>query len=281
MQTIELSAGIIEYEDTGGSGPVIVLLHGFAMDGSLWRHVVRELRADYRCIVPTLPLGSHRRPMREDADLSPHGIAKLQAEFLEALDLREVTLVGNDSGVFLITAGLYPERIARLVITPCEAFENFPPGLPGRTAEVGIKMPGGAFLMAQLLRMHALRRLPFTFGWMAKRSVPNEIIDAWLRPLQTQRGVRRDLAKFVQTFDKGDMLAAAERLRHFDRPALVVWAPEGRVNPREHGRRFAELLPHGRLIEIPDSYTLIPEDQPGELARAIRQFVRDTPRVQV
>ena len=131
--------------------------------------------------------------------------------------------------------------------------------------------------MAQALRWHALRRLPFTFGWMAKRPVPNEIVDAWLRPLQTQRGVRRDLTKYVQTLDKGDMLAAAERLRRFDRPALVVWAPEGRVNPREHGRRFAELLPHGRLIEIADSYTLIPEDQPGELARVIRQFVRDTP----
>ncbi len=188
MQEIEVSAGIIEYEDTGGSGPVVVLLHGLAMDGSVWRYVVRELRADHRCVVPTMPLGSHRRPMREDADLSPHGIAKLQAEFLAALDLRDVTLVGNDSGIFQLTAGCYPERIARLVLTPCEAFENFPPGLPGRTAEVGIKMPGGTFLLAQTLRVHALRRLPFTFGWMAKRPIPHEIFDVWLRPLQTQRG---------------------------------------------------------------------------------------------
>jgi len=277
MQEIELSAGIIEYEDTGGSGPIVVLLHGLAMDGSVWRHVVQELREGHRCVVPTMPLGSHRRPMRADADLSPHGIAKLQAEFLEVLDLRNVTLVGNDSGVFQLTAGLYPERIARLVLTPCEAFENFPPGLPGRTAEVGIKMPGGTFLLAQALRLHALRRLPFTFGWMAKRPIPNEIVDAWLRPAQTQRGVRRDLSKYVHALDKGDMLAAAECLRRFDRPALVIWAPEDRVMPPEHGRRLAELLPHGRLIEIADSYTLIPEDQPGELARAIRQFVRDTP----
>lgn len=277
MQEIDLPAGIIEYEDTGGSGPIVVLLHGLAMDGSVWRKVVQELREDHRCVIPTMPLGSHRRPMRADTDLSPLGIAKLQAEFLEALDLRDVTLVGNDSGIFQITAGWYPERIARLVFTPCEAFENFPPGLPGRTAEVGIKIPGGTFLLAQSLRVHALRRLPFTFGWMAKRPIPNEIFDAWFRPLQTQLGVRRDLAKYVHTLDKGDMLAAAERLRRFDRPALVVWAPEDRVNPREHGRRLAKLLPHGRLIEIADSYTLIPEDQPGELARAIRQFVRDTP----
>ncbi len=277
MQAIALSAGTIEYEDTGGSGPVVVLLHGLAMDGSLWRHVVRELRSDHRCLVPTLPLGSHRQPMRTDADLSPHGIARLQAEFLEALNLREVTLVGNDLGAFQLTAGLYPERIARLVLTPCEAFENFPPGLPGRAAEVGIKLPGGAFLMAQLLRVHALRRLPLTFRWMAKRPIPNEMIDAWLRPLQTQRGVRHDLTRYVRTLDKGDMLAAAERLRSFEHPALVIWAKEDRINPREHGRRFAELLPDGRLIEIADSYTLMPLDHPGELAHAIRQFIQDTP----
>jgi pimeloyl-ACP methyl ester carboxylesterase len=276
MQTIELPAGFIEYEDTGGSGPVVVLLHGFAMDGSLFRNVVRELRDDHRCIVPTLPLGSHRHPMRADADLSAFGIAKLQAEFLEALDLREVTLVGNDSGIFQITAGMYPEHIARLVITPCEAFENFPPGLPGRTAEVGIKMPGGTFIMAQALRVHVLRRLPLTFGWMAKRPIPNEIVDAWLRPLQNQRETRRDLTKYVRSSKKGDMLLAAERLRSFDRPALVIWAKEDRVNPREYGRRFAELLPQGRLIEIADSYTLIPEDQPDKLASAIRQFIRET-----
>jgi pimeloyl-ACP methyl ester carboxylesterase len=203
MQEIELSAGMIEYEDTGGSGPVVVLLHGLAMDGSLWRKVVQELRIDHRCVVPTMPLGSHRRPMRADADLSPHGIAKLQAEFLEALNLREVTLVGNDSGIFQLTAGWYPERIARLVLTPCEAFENFPPGLPGRTAEIGIKMPGGAFLMAQMLRVHALRRLPFTFGWMAKRSVPNEIVDAWLHPLQTQRGCAAISASMCRPSTRG------------------------------------------------------------------------------
>src|SRR5258708_12841309 len=102
MQTIELSAGTIEYEDTGGSGPVVVLLHGLAMDGSLWRHVVRELRADHRCIVPTMPLGSHRQPMRADVDLSPHGIAKLQAAFLEALDLRGVTLLAHDTTLFTL-----------------------------------------------------------------------------------------------------------------------------------------------------------------------------------
>ena len=136
MQEIELSAGVIEYDDTGGSGPLVVLLHGLAMDGSLWRHVVSDLRFDHRCIVPTLPFGSHRRPMRADADLSLRGIARLEAEFLEQLDLRNVTLVGNDSGVFLSAAGHYPERIERLIIVSCSAFDNYPPGLPGHMVRV-------------------------------------------------------------------------------------------------------------------------------------------------
>jgi pimeloyl-ACP methyl ester carboxylesterase len=98
MQNVQLSAGTIEYEDTGGDGPVVVMLHGLAMDGSLWRHVVRELCHTFRCVVPTLPLGGHRIPMRPDADLSPHGIARLEAEFLERLDLRDVTMVGKRFG---------------------------------------------------------------------------------------------------------------------------------------------------------------------------------------
>lgn len=201
------------------------------MDGSLWRKVVRELHADHRCVVPTLPVGAHRRPMRADADLSLSGLAKLEAEFLEALDLREVTLVGNDLGLFQVTACHYPERIARLVITSCEAFDNIPPGLPGHTVALAAKLPGGLFALVQPLRLRALRRLPLALGWMAKRPVPNAITDSWLRPLLTQRQIRRDLLKYLRHYDKRDLLAAAECLRSFDRPALVVWAAEDRVMP--------------------------------------------------
>lgn len=276
MQEIELSAGIIEYEDTGGSGPILVLLHGLLMDGSVWRHVVQELRTDYRCVVPTLPVGSHRQPMRADADLSLHGLAKLQAEFLEALDLREVTLIGNDLGIFQITAGLYPERLARLVITSCEAFENLPSGLPGHTIAFAAKIPGGLNALAQPLRLRALRRLPLAFGWMAKRPIPDAITDAWLRPLLSQQEVRRDLLKYLRHSNKSDLLAAAERLRSFDRPALVIWATEDRMMPLAHGRRLTALLPHAQLVEIADSFTLLPLDQPSTLASIIRQFIRDT-----
>jgi pimeloyl-ACP methyl ester carboxylesterase len=110
---------------------------------------------------------------------------------------------------------------------------------------------------------------------MAKRPIPHEITDAWLRPLLTQRAIRRDLLKYLRHFDKGDLVAAAERLRSFERPTLIVWAAEDRVMPPAHGRKLAALIPHARLVEIVDSYTLLPEDQPVKLAARIREFIAE------
>ncbi|WP_406289755.1 alpha/beta fold hydrolase [Streptomyces sp. NBC_00209] len=152
MAEVDLSAGTVEYLDTGGEGPVVVLLHGVAMDGSLWRNVVEPLRSDVRCVVPTLPLGGHRRPMRPDADLSVAGVARLVAEFLDRLGLRDVTLVMSDWGgaPALVSEGR-DERIGRLVITSCEAFDNFPPGVPGGNLLTSAKLPGGISLAFRLL----------------------------------------------------------------------------------------------------------------------------------
>lgn len=277
MQQIALSAGIIEYEDTGGSGPILVLQHGLLMDGSLWRQVVHHLRTDYRCITPTLPVGSHHQPMHPDADLSLPGLATLLAEFLEALDLRAVTLVGNDLGVFLVTASLYPQRLARLVITSCEAFDHLPSGLPGHTISLAARLPGGLNFALQPLRLRALRRLPFAFGPMTKRPIPNEITDAWLHPVLSHREIRRDLRKYLLQANKADLQAATERLHTFARPTLVVWAKEDRMIPPAYGQRLATLLPQARLVEIADSSTLLPLDQPVTLAHTIYKFILDTP----
>jgi pimeloyl-ACP methyl ester carboxylesterase len=273
MPEVELSAGTIEYEDSGGRGPVVVLLHGLAMNGTLWRHVVDELRGDHRCVVPTLPLGGHTRPMRLDADLSFRGHMLLIAELLERLDLRDVTLVQSDMGFAQLLVAERPERLARLVITSCEAFENYPPGLPGKTIGLAARLPGGVNLAMQQLRIRAFRRLPLAFGWMTKRPVPDEVMDSWFRPAQTSRAIRRDLRKYLRSARRDTMLEVAKGLPSFGRPVLVVWAAEDRVMPPEHGRRLANLFPRGRLAEVADSYTLIPEDQPAELAGLIREFV--------
>jgi pimeloyl-ACP methyl ester carboxylesterase len=275
MPELELTAGVIDYEDTGGEGPVLVLLGGLVMDGSVWDPMVAELRGDHRCIVPTLPLGAHRRPMRADADLTLEGFGRMVGELLEQLDLHDATLVQNDHAAALVLAGENPERVGRLVISSCEAFENFPPGLPGKNMRLTGMVPGGIFLSMQALRLRPLRRLPIAFGWMSKRPLPDALVDAWLVPLQSSAGVRRDLRKYVRSARRGQMMEVCERLRSFRAPALVVWTPEDRVQRPEHGRRLAELLPDARLLEIRDSYTLIMRDQPLAFARAVRDFVRE------
>jgi pimeloyl-ACP methyl ester carboxylesterase len=271
---VELSAGVLDYEDTG-EGPVIVLIHGVMMDGSLWREVVPRLAENFRCVVPTLPLGGHHRPMRPDADLTLPGQAALVGEFLDRLDLRDVTLVTNDwGGPLLFLAGGEADRVARAVVTSCEAFDNFPPGLPGKLLVASARMPGGLLVAFRMLRIRPLRRLPFLWGCMSKRPVPDEVMDAWFEPVIRQAAVRRDFRKYTRGVPaKAELLAWAGRLRSFDRPVLVAWAAEDRVMPREHGARLAGLFPDARLVEIPDSYTLIPEDQPAMLAARIREFV--------
>jgi len=106
-------------------------MHGLLVDGRLWRKVVPRLEGDFRCIVPDWPLGSHVRALRPDADLSPPGLARIVADLMEALDLDGVTLVGNDTGgaISQLVATRHRERLARLVLTPCDAFEVFPPAL--------------------------------------------------------------------------------------------------------------------------------------------------------
>jgi pimeloyl-ACP methyl ester carboxylesterase len=273
---VSLSGATVHYEDSGGSGPVLVFLPGLLMDASLWAGVVERLSPAYRCVVPTLPLGAHRQAVRPGTDLSLPGIARLVAEFLSALDLHDVTLVGNDTGgaVVQLLMNEGPASVARAVLVSCDAFDNFPPGLTGKTLVASGRLAPTLFgLFMQQLRMRPIRRLPIAFGWLTKRG--DAVTAQWLRPLLTQAAIRRDTVRVLREIAAAPNLLvdAAKRLPDFDRPALVVWAAEDRVMPPAHGRRLADLLPQGRLVEIADSYTLIPLDQPAWLAEVIARFV--------
>ncbi len=275
MMQIELSSGIIEYQDAGGAGPVVVLLHGLVMDATLWGDVVSDLAIDHRCLVPTLPLGAHTHAVRPETDLSLPGIAALVSEFLDRLDLNDVTIVGVDTGgaIVQILAAHNAARIAKIVLVSCDAYDNFPPGLTGKTIVFTGKLAPRAFgMFMQQMRIKPLRRLPIAFGWLTKRG--DEYTKRWIRPILTQQDIRRDTTRALRAIasNKRLLVELVEALSAFDKPALIVWASEDRVMPPEHGRRLAALLPHSQYVEIDDSYTLIPLDQPSELARAIRSF---------
>ncbi|MGW1026476.1 alpha/beta fold hydrolase [Streptomyces sp. NPDC002577] len=278
MPKTELSVGTIEYEDTGGYGVPVVLLHGPVQDGTVWRHVVDALGPGFRCIVPTLPYGSHRTPLRPGARLTPHSMALLVGEFADTLRLGgDAVFVENDAGRLQQLAAERPDRVGRMVIAGCEAFDNYPPRAGGTMLAAAARIPGGIAMLANALAVRPLRRIPGTgYAVMGHKPVPDDLIDRWIEPLRRDRAAREVLVGYLRGVRKTEMSEAAEGLRSYDRPALVVWGRQDRMMPPEHGRRLAQLLPQGRLVELGECRTLIPLDRPDGLADAIRTFVRRT-----
>jgi pimeloyl-ACP methyl ester carboxylesterase len=270
---VRLGDTTIRYRDLGAGESTIVFVHGLFTNGTLWRNVVPLLTDRFRCLVPDWPLGAHTTAIGPNADASPRGIARMIAEFLERLDLRDVTLVANDTGgaITQLLVVDHPDSIARLVLTPCDAFENFLPAM-FRPLQYAAKLPLTLTAAFQLLRLRPLRRVPMAFGWLSRHPVPPEISDGWLRPFLTDRAIRRDTVRFLRAIDSRDTLDAATRLASFSRPVLLAWATQDRVFPFEHAQRLASLFPHATVEPIPDSYAFVPEDQPQRLAELLQAF---------
>lgn len=272
-QEARLEAGPVEYRERGQGRP-LVFVHGIALHGGFWRKVVPELAGEHRCIVPTLPLGGHRLPMRPDADLSPPGLAALIAELLASLELDDAVVVANDTGGALaqILVTTRPERVGALVLTPCDAFQHFLPW-QFRSLQILAHVPGATWQTAQLLRAAPLRRSALGFGLLTKHGLPDDVSDSYVEPLRRSAEVRRDLTKVLKAIRRRHTLEAAERLPSFHAPTLIAWAAEDKVFPVEDARKLAELLPAARLELVEDSLTYIPEDQPQRLADLIRGFL--------
>lgn len=268
------------YSDTGGSGPPVVFLHGVLMNGTLWNDIVDKLCDRYRCIVPELPFGAHRTPMPDGADLRLESLAGMVADFLVELDLRDVTLVCNDwGGAQLVVSPGGSDRVANLVLVSCEAFDNYPPGLPGRLLCLMASLPGGTCLSAQLLRPRVLRHLPITFGALSKKRVPDDQFLGWIEPLRHNRKVRRDLAKYSRSVpSRTQLLDWAERQRAFAGQVLIVWAREDRLMPPQHAERLADCFENTELVWVDDSGTLIPIDQPVVLTAHLERFLEQHAR---
>lgn len=272
--TVELEQGRLEYF-TRGQGPPIVFCHGWLANANLWREVVDGLADRFRCVTLDLPLGSHRIAMDAAADLSPDGCGRLIDDVLDALELEEVTLIGNDSGgaYSQIAVAARPERVARLVLNSCETpYDEFPPppfdGLPAAARDSETL---GMLLSA--LKDPAVRASPPAYGLLIKHPVDELASDSYALPCLHDDDVLRDTAKIFSSARSAPVHAAAAQLiESFDRPVLLAWSPEDRVFAPANARRYAEALPNGRLELIEDAYSFTPEDQPAALARAIGAF---------
>lgn len=271
---LESPRGRLSYHESG-SGPPVVFVHGAMVNANLWRKVVPSLASEFRCLVLDLPFGGHLAPMRQDADLSPPGIADWIADSIEALGLEDVTLVGNDTGGALcqIIVARRPERIGRLVLTSCDAFENFPPKVMRPYLPVML-LPGAMPVLFSAFRLGAVRRRATAKMQLTKRPLCAEAADSYFLPLH-RRAIRRDTRKLLRGMDQRHTLEAAEAFPKFDGPALIAWSRKDRVFPDEYAERLAEALPNGRLEWIDDACTLSPEDQPDRLAEVIADFITE------
>lgn len=274
-RTVEVPGGTIAYRERG-QGPTLVFLHGLFANGDHWRKVAPALADQgFRCVVPDLPLGGHRRPMSPGADLSPEGQARIVDAFLQALDLTDVTLIGNDTGgaIAQLVVTQYPGRIGKLVLTPADAFDVFPPAVFKYLVWLS-HVPGAVWLTAQTMRLRALQRTPMAFGWLSKRAVPREISESYLRPVQTDPLIRRDARKALSSLSGRYTEEAAARFGEFGKPVLLAWATEDKVFPLEWAKRLQTLFPNARLEAVDDSYSFIPEDQPEWLVEQVAGFAR-------
>ncbi|MHA3021671.1 alpha/beta fold hydrolase [Mycobacterium sp. BMJ-28] len=275
VQTATLNQGSIEYRDYGTSGPVVVLLHGALVDGRLWDPIIEHLAKSMRVVVPELPLGSHRIPMPPGSDLSVFGMVDLIGDLLEHLDLTDVTIVGNDTGSVYcqVIAVRRPERVAGIILTPGDMFEQFPPKAFFHL-HVASKLPD---IVVKALMWHVTlegaRYLPSNFGWMVKRRVPKEITDGWVLRALHDRDIMRDAKKVLGSFKSEVLLDNAPRLWSFAKPVLLIWASEDHFWKPAQAYRLAGMLPNARVEEVADAYTLVMWDQPERVAELISGFV--------
>ncbi|HZJ29169.1 MAG TPA: alpha/beta hydrolase [Solirubrobacterales bacterium] len=304
LLTVELPQGRLEYRDQG-EGPAIVFCHGLLVASDIWDEVVPPLLdAGYRCVRPELPMGSHRIPMNEDADLSPPGLASVIGEFLAALDLEDATMVGNDSGgavlqMLAARAAKSPvgagqsavsgaesgrgaearatggaERIGRVVLTNCDIGKVFPP-FPYNFLPPLARVPGGLALLTASMRLRPVRWL--AYSPIAGTRIPDARLRQWLEPGLTNPRIRADTGKLVAGVRKSQSIEAAERLRDFTRPVLFAWGASDVLFRPSLAAGLADTLPDARVELIPRAKTYVMLERPDRLAQLIAEFAAERP----
>lgn len=249
--------------------PPVVFVHGILADSRLWDRVADGLAAlGYRCYLPDWPLGAHTIPVEQSAQLTPAGLAAMIRDFIVALGLSDVTLVGNDTGGALcqLVIDAYPEHVGRLVLTNCDAFDKFPP-FPFNLVFAVLRGPVSIKLLFEGLRLRALRHSPLGYGLLLRPDA--QLTASWVHPARTDVRIRRDLAALLRAVAGTDLVDVAARLPRFTKPVTVVWGQRDRSFTPALGRRLAAQFPHCTLIEVPDARTFVSLDAPSAVIDAI------------
>jgi pimeloyl-ACP methyl ester carboxylesterase len=275
MPTIDIPHGRINYRVAGpadSSTPPVVFLHGLLVNGELWTGVAAALAAHgIRSYAPDLPLGAHPIPLAAGADLTPRGVARLVLDFLAALELTDVTLVGNDTGGALcqFVIDLDDSRIGRLVLINCDAFDKFPPPPFGLLVKAG-RRPGRLRALMSTVRPTWARHSVLGFGPLVAKPLDAALTRRWITPVLTDAGVRRDTAAFMRGIRPADLLDVSTRLAGFTKPVLLLWGAADRFFKVDLAQRLAAVFPDARLVEVDGGRTFLPLDEPQRVADEIR-----------
>jgi pimeloyl-ACP methyl ester carboxylesterase len=270
---IDLPQGQLRYRLAGPSNsttPPVVFLHGLLVNSELWIGVADRLAAcGVRSYAPDLPLGSHPIALQPDADLTPRGVARLLSSFLAALDLTDVTLVGNDTGTALCQFVIDTDtsRIGRLVLTNGDAFDQFPPSSLVPVFKLG-KRPIGVYTLMSIMRPTWIRQR--VQGQNVSTPIDPALTRRWITPALAERGVRRDTAKFLRGVNPAELLEVSTRLRRFTKPVLLLWGGADQLFPIGLAHRLQNTLPNSRLVEIPYGRLFFPLDEPQLMADEIQ-----------
>ncbi|OYD70639.1 alpha/beta fold hydrolase [Rhodococcus sp. OK302] len=272
MLQVKLKRATIEYRVLGPDDspyPPVLFIHGILVDHRLWMDVAEGLaRKDFRCILPKLPLGSHTIPVDDSVDLTPGTVAEMIHDFIGALGLRDVTLVGNDTGGALcqLLVDAHPDSVGSLVLTNCDAFEKFPP-FPFNVVFATMRGPRSIGLLSKLLKVAALRHSPLGYGLLVRRD--DALTASWVEPISTDSRIAKNLATLLRGVGAMDLTDVATRLPRFTKPVTIVWGMADRAFTPVLGRRLAALFPDAAFVEVPGARTFVALDDPAAVIDAI------------
>ena len=272
--SVETPSGRISYTETG-SGPVALFVHGVLLNGHLWRNQLSNLSDLRRCIAVDL-MAHGDTEILPDQDVSVTANAKMLREFIDALKIDQVDLVGNDSGggVAQIFAASNPARVRSLTLTDCDTHDNWPP----EPFKPFLEMAAAGGLRGTLNAMLTdknVYRSPQALGpaYEHPEKVSDANIEHYLRPLIRTEQRTLDFQRFLAEFDCKHTVAVEAQLRQLKAPTLIVWGTDDIYFDVKWSRWLAEAIPGTRRrIELKGARIFFPEERAAELNEELRNF---------
>lgn len=271
-RSVQTASGRISYIERG-SGPVALFVHGVLLNGHLWRHQLEELSDIRRCIAVDL-LAHGETEIAPDQDVSVTANAEMLKQFLDALKINQVDLVGNDSGggITQIFAALNPERVRSFTLTDCDTHDNWPPEAfkPFLTIAANGGLRG---TLEAMLADKSVYRSPQALGpaYEHPEQLSDESIETYLRPFIRSEQRLRDLQRFLAAFDNKHTLAIEARLKALRAPTLIVWGTDDVYFDVKWSRWLADTIPGTkRCVEFKGARIFFPEERWVEFNQELR-----------